>query len=143
MHNTYIITVHDFNHGVTSHCKVQLWGFSSTAGLLHKCVCKCKLLLLDYTCTACGGVIDYGIRNVIRECGRTLYVGMAQGVSFSLYIYTFTKTYGEEPNIMKTMSSNANKHYANEKYTQFNINPNVTQSKLIMREVVLNECISK
>ena len=44
---------------------------------------------------------------------------------------------------MKTMSSNANKHYANEKYTQFNINPNVTQSKLIMREVVLNECISK
>ena len=24
--------------------------------------------------------------SVIRECGSTLYVGMAQGVSFSLYI---------------------------------------------------------
>ena len=27
-----------------------------------------------------------GHMNLIRECGSTLYVGMAQGVSFSLYI---------------------------------------------------------
>ena len=26
------------------------------------------------------------LKIVIRECGSTLYVGMAQGVSFSLYI---------------------------------------------------------
>ena len=28
----------------------------------------------------------YSERVYIRECGSTLYVGMAQGVSFSLYI---------------------------------------------------------
>ena len=49
--------------------------------------CRNIIELQPPPCMAsCYGYINIYIYSDIRECGSTLYVGMAQGVSFSLYI---------------------------------------------------------